>query len=621
MSFPKTSKDTKNPYPPSDPTTRYAWDVVNRRIVAGDLAIRACRRHLEDMETGPKRGLFWKPERAKEALDFFPAVLRVTAGAVEGQPFNLPSYTTFVVGSLFGWTRADSRLRFREAWIEAAKGSVKSPVSAACGLYMMAFRGIARAECYAIAKDRNQANVLFADAVAMANAPIVGYDDGTSLVSCGTLIARGTGEMTWMLEHPASGSKFRALAGDEKVSGPRPSLVAADEIHEWRNDGPLRMWRSSGAKMPGDFLLLMTTNTPAADQLVGTEYSARYQRILRGEIDDDAAFAYIARVDEQDDPIHDETCWVKAMPCLDLTFPRENVRIEVNSSKHSMGTLLNTQRLYFGIPVGASEYWIDLDAWEAVQGRVDEEEMIDCPCWLGMDLALKNDLTALGAVWRDEAGMFHATVRYWKPAEGLALKAIEDNAPYVEWASATPPLLLLTPGKSIEYDFVAAEVERFCSRHTVEAMAFDPAHIDQFRQACDRIGFKTWIWRPDEPAGDGLKMVVHSQGRAGMHSKRALWMPRSLGQFEDAILTGNIVVDESQLTKWCAGNAACEADQQGNRYFVKKNTRGRKDGMDALAMAIGAALSELGAEPEPEYSMFFVGGGSGQGARPPRGFA
>jgi phage terminase large subunit-like protein len=329
---------------------------------------------------------------------------------------------------------------------------------------MMAFRGIARAECYAIAKDRNQANVLFADAVAMANAPIVGYDDGTSLVSCGTLIARGTGEMTWMLEHPASGSKFRALAGDEKVSGPRPSLVAADEIHEWRNDGPLRMWRSSGAKMPGDFLLLMTTNTPAADQLVGTEYSARYQRILRGEIDDDAAFAYIARVDEQDDPINDEACWVKAMPCLDLTFPRDNVRIEVNSSKHSMGTLLNTQRLYFGIPVGASEYWIDLDAWEAVQGRVDEEEMIDYPCWLGMDLALKNDLTALGATWRDEGGMFHATVRYWKPAEGLALKAIEDNAPYVEWASATPPLLLLTPGKSIEYDFVAAEVERFCSQ-------------------------------------------------------------------------------------------------------------------------------------------------------------
>ncbi len=604
--MPSQAKRPANPYPESDPTTRYAWNVVNGREVAGHLAIRACQRHLDDMETGPSRGLFWRPERAWEALDFFPSVLRVTAGAVEGEPFNLPSYTIFVVGSVFGWVRKDNRLRFREAWIECGKGQIKSPLSAGCGLYMLAFRNIARAECYAIAKDRNQANILFADAVAMANAPIVGYDDGTSLVSSGMLLPRGTGDMTWMLEHPTSGSKFRALAGDEKVSGPRPSFVAADEIHEWRNDAPLRMWRSSGAKMPGDFLLFMTTNTPAADQLVGTEYSARYQRILRGEISDDAAFAFIARVDETDDPLVDESCWEKAMPCLDLTFPRENVRIEVNSSKHSMGTLLNTKRLYFGIPVGTSEYWIDLDAWEAVQGQIDEETMQDKPCWLGMDLALKNDLTALGAVWKDEDGKLYATVRYWKPEDGLSQKAVEDNAPYIDWA--TQGLLKTTPGKSIEYDFVAAEVQRFCAEHKVEAMAFDPAHIDQFRQACDRIGFSTWIWKPEEPAGDGLKMVIHSQGRAGMYSKKALWMPRSLGQFEDAILNKDIVIQEHQITKWCAGNAAVKPDEQGNRYFQKKQSRGRKDGMDALAMAIGASLSELGAVEEAEFQMLFIGG-------------
>src|SRR5678816_453498 len=116
--MPPKDKRPANPYPESDPTTRYAWDVVNGREVSGHLAIRACQRHLDDMETGPKRGLFWKPERAWEALNFFPSVLRVTAGAVEGEPFNLPSYTIFVVGSLFGWVRKDNRLRFREAWIE-----------------------------------------------------------------------------------------------------------------------------------------------------------------------------------------------------------------------------------------------------------------------------------------------------------------------------------------------------------------------------------------------------------------------------------------------------------------------------------------------------------------------
>lgn len=593
-----------NPYPESDPATRYAWDVVNGRVVSGHLAIRACRRHLDDIEGGPKRGLYWRPDLAKHALDFFPAVLRVTHGAMEGRPFELPSYTAFVVGSLFGWVRGDGRLRFREAWIEAAKGGVKSPLAAAIGIYTLAFRGIARSECYAIAKDRNQANVLFQDAVAMASAPIGDRDDDASLVSTGVLLPRGTGDMTWMLEHPASGSKFRALAGDEKVSGPRPSFVAADEIHEWRNDGPLRMWRSSGVKMPGDFLLFMTTNTPAADQLVGTDYSARYQRILRGEIDDDAAFAFIARVDETDDPLVDETCWLKAMPCLGLTFPIENVRIEVNSARNSVGTMLNTKRLYFGIPVGASEYWIDLDAWEAVQGRVDEDEMRGKPCWLGMDLSQKNDLTALGAVWRDEGGKHYATCRYWKPAEGLADKAREDNAPYVEWS--LQGLLNTTPGKSIDYDFVAVEVQKFCAEQEVEAMAFDPAHIGEFRKACDRVGFDTWIWNPEESAGAGLKMVVHSQGKRGMESKKALWMPRSLGQFEDLILTEQIVIDESPVTSWCAGNAAVQADEFGNRYFIKKNSRGRKDGMDALAMAVGAALSDMSGKDNTYRGLYSV---------------
>lgn len=583
--------------PPSDPVTAWARDVVEGRVVSGHLAIRACERHLRDLVDGPRRGLHWRPDRAAHALGFFPAVLSVTAGAKAGEPFHLPSYTTFVVGSLFGWCRADGRLRFRSAWVEAGKGQIKSPVAAAIGLYTLGYRGIARAECYAIAKDRNQANVLFGDAVAMAHAPIPG-SDGESLVSRGDLIPRGTGDMTWMLEHPESGSKFRALAGDERVNGPRPSLVAADEIHDWKSDGPLKTWRAAGAKMPGDFLLWMSTNTPAADQIVATEWSETYQRILRGEADDDSAFAFIARTDPDDDPLNDESCWVKSMPCLGITFPVENVRIEVNSSRYSVGTMLATKRLYFGIPVGTSEYWIDLDAWEAVQGRVDEDAMRGFPCWLGMDLSLKNDLTALGAVWRADDGRLHAKVRYWKPGEGLADAAREDNAAYVEWAAADPPLLNTTPGKAIDYDFVAAEVQRFCAEHNVQAMAFDPAHIGEFRKACDRLGFATWIWEPDEPPGLGLKMIVHSQGRAGMHSKKALWMPRSLGQLEDLILTGGIVIDESPVTKWCSGNAAVKPDEQGNRYFIKKRSRGRIDGIVAITMAIGAATMGDGGQQE-----------------------
>lgn len=600
------------PAAPDDPVTAWARDVVEGQIVSGELAIRACRRHLDDLEHGHERGLTWRPEKAAHALGFFPAMLTVTAGAKAGERFNLPSYTTFVVGSLFGWHQADGRLRFRSAWIEAGKGQIKSPVAAAMGLYTLAYRGIPRAECYAIAKDRNQANVLFGDAVAMANAemPDAAYE-GETLVGRGDLVQRGTGDMAWMLEHMASGSKFRALAGGEKVNGPRPSFVAADEIHEWSSDGPLKTWRSAGAKMPGDFLLWMSTNTPAADQIVATELSEGYQRILRGEVVDDSAFAFIARVDPKDKPFEDESCWLKSMPCLGITFPIENVRIEVNSSKHSAGTRLQTERLYFGVPVGSSEYWIDLDAWEAVQGKVDLRKAKGRSVFLSLDLSKKNDLTALGIGWKeDRAGeeVLQAAVRYWKPKVGLEKKAVEDHAPYVEWAASG--LLNAVPGRSIEYDFVAAQVQRIANDFDVEMMAVDPAFLTDFRQACDRIGLETWVWSPEQEFGSGLKIMVHGQGRLGMQSKKALWMPRSLQQLEDAILTKRAVIDESPVTKWCSGNAAVQADAQNNRFFVKKVQRGRIDGLVVLAMLAGAAehvvLHEQQSSPwddDPEFSL------------------
>lgn len=576
----------------ADPTTEWARDVVEGRVVSGELAIRACRRHLEDIETGAARGLVWRPDKAEYALGFFPAMLKVTAGAKADERFHLPSYTAFVVGSLFGWHRADGRRRFRTAWVEAGKGQIKSPLAAAIGLLILGYSGIPRAECYAIAKDRNQANVLFGDAVAMANAEMVDAEfEGESLVSRGDLLPRGTGDMTWMLEHPASGSKFRALAGDEKVNGPRPSYVAADEIHEWKTDGPLKTWRSAGAKMPGDFLLWMSTNTPASDQVIATEWSETHQRILRGEAEDDSAFAFIARVDQNDKPLEDESCWPKAMPCLGITFPIENVRIEVNSSKLSVGTRLQTERLYFGIPVGSSEYWIDLDSWEAVQGKVDLKQAKGKNVFLSLDLSKKNDLTALGIGWKDEIDgeeVLNATVLYWKPKEGLKQKAVEDHAQYVEWAAKD--LITAVPGRSIEYDFVAVEVQKIVNDYNVEMMAVDPAFLTDFRQACERVGLETWVYVPEETEhGSGLKIMVHGQGRMGMHSKKALWMPRSLQQVEDMILQRRIVIDENPVTKWCSGNAAVQPDAQNNRFFVKKVQRGRIDGLVVLAMLAGAS--------------------------------
>lgn len=593
-----------------DPTTTWAEDVVNGRIVSGELTRLAAQRHLDDI----KRQVFdWRPHAkfakdihcAAHALEWIPDIFTITAGTKVGQRFQLPRYLTFVVGSLFGWYRPDGRLRFREAWLELGKGMVKTPLSAAIGLYMMMGRKIRRSEIYVIAKDRNQANVLFGDAVALCRAPIPDHND--SLESLGKVVIRGTGAASWMIEHQGSESKFRALANDERISGPRPVMVAADEIHEWPSMSQIELWKAALTKMGGDALLMLTTNTPAADQVAASEMSDYYQGILRGLFKDESAFALIARVDPNDDPMTDDSCWQKALPLLDITFPKDNVRIAVESSKHRIATALATKRLYFGIPVGASRFWIDLDAWEAVQGTVNEDDLIDCPCYLALDLSQKNDLTALCAMWDAPDGKTHAKVWYWRPDYHVADAARSDGAQYVEWAEEK--YLNLVPGRTIEYEFVAAKVQELCASHRVVHMAFDPAHIGEFRKACDRIGFFTWIWNPDEapPSSGGLRMIIHAQGRAGMHSKKMLWMPRSLQQLEDMILKEEIVIDRNSVTNWCSNNVAVQPDPQNNRWFVKKRQRGRIDGIVALAMGAGASELKADVQRAPEFQVYVFG--------------
>ncbi|WP_319802271.1 terminase TerL endonuclease subunit [Methylobacterium sp. W2] len=377
--------------------------------------------------------------------------------------------------------------------------------------------------------------------------------------------------------------------------------MLADEIHEFKASTAIETWKRAIAKMPGDALMLLGTNTPATSQRVGTEYSEFYQKVAKGEIRDDEAFAFVARVDKADrETVFDnEACWGKALPALGITFPIENIRGEVNTAKQMLSTMLSVKRLYFGIPVGATEFWIAEEAWASVQGEVNVDEMKGRPCWLSLDLSKKNDLTALSAVWIGEDGHLYVKTWYWTVKDGIVDRSRRDQAPYDEWAEAEQ--ITAVPGSVIDKSFVAAEVARLVAEHEVEFLAFDPAGMADFIAACEDIGLAVWRWKgADEPEGDGLKLVAHGQGNKVVYEDRQLVMPRSIERLEDRILTKRITIEDSPVTYACAANAQMSPDGQGNRAFDKKRSRGRIDGIVTIAMAVGAADNEMQAST-PSY--------------------
>lgn len=543
-------------------------------------------------------------------------MLTISEGAKVGKPFDLLPWHVFVAGSLFGWRKTSGRMRFRSAWLETGKGQAKSPFMAATGVYMTGFYGIPRAKAFAIGQDRNTANVLFKDAVAMCRGPIPPapgeeVDESDTLVERGIALIRGEGDNAWKIEFPESGSLFQALANGEAVSGPKPVLVAADEIHEFKSNTSIEVWKAAIGKMPGDALMLLGTNTPASDQIIGSNYSAFYQKVAQGKFFDDEAFSFIARVDAKDHENVFETpeVWTKSLPALGITFPRENVEGMVNTAKQMLSTALSTKRLYFGIPVGATEFWIAEDAWVSAQGEVNVPALKGCKCWLSLDLSDKNDLTALTAVWLDDKGHLWAKTWYWTVRARLKERAIRDQVPYVEWVEGG--LITAVDAAVIDKTFVAQVVKELCAEHDVEFMAFDPAGIADFIAACETVGFEVWRWEgPDKPEGTGLKIVSHAQGKLVRFEDKQLTMPRSIERLEDRILAGTITIEDSPVTTSCAANAHLDSDGQGNRAFDKKRSRGRIDGVVTIAMGVGAATNELAESidatspwDDPNYSL------------------
>ncbi len=568
-----------------DPTSEYARRVLDGEIIAGKYVRLACERHFADLDSGAARGIYFDAEAAQEAIEFFPAMFTITDGPKAGEPFDLLDWHTFVVGSLFGWHKA-GRLRFRNLWLETGKGQAKSPLMGGISIYVCGFLGIQRAQCYAIASKLDQAKIPFKDGAALCRADIP--DLGESLEERGDVFISGKGENAWRIEFTESSSFFEAKATTDSLSGPRPDCVIADEVHEFMTDKPIELWAAGVAKKSGSAFMILGTNTPAIDQIVGTEQSEYYQRLLEGIFEDDEAFAYIARVDDDDDPFADESCWIKAMPALGVTFDYENVRGVVNRGKNDEGKRLTVSRLYFGIPVGSSGFWVDEAAWRDCIKDIKEEDLEGKKCFLSLDLSEKNDLTALGAVWKGQDDRLLARINYWTTPAGLERRSALDRIPYKVYVAKGE--LKVTQSAVVDYEFVALRIAEMVAQYDVDSLTVDPSFWEKFRDACEKVGLAVWVYEgPEEPEGDGLKVVRHSQGTKVAFGERNLCMPHSITRLTDKVLTKEIVIQTNRLTQYCAANTVIKTDAIGNQMFDKSRQRGRMDGMIALAMATGAS--------------------------------
>jgi len=174
-----------------------------------------------------------------------------------------------------------------------------------------------------------------------------------------------------------------------------------------------------------------------------------------------------------------------------------------------------------------------------------------------------------------DAGDVHPT--FWLPAEGLAEKSRADRVPYDLWGR--DGWLETTPGRSIQYEFIAAYMREVFDRYDVQAIAFDRYNMRFLKPCLERAGFSE----------DELERFVEfGQGFVSMSP--------ALRELESKILNAQLKHGNHPVLAMCANNATVVQDPAENRKFVKSRASGRIDGMVALAMAVGVMPNQVETE-------------------------
>jgi phage terminase large subunit-like protein len=402
----------------SNPVTRYARAVVDGVIVAGHAVRQACERHLRDLQDGPARGLRFSRAAVDRVVRFFSA-LHLAEGVHVGEPFTLQPWQTFVVGSLFGWIGADGARRFRSAYLEAGKGSGKTPMSAGIALFGLVGDHEAGAQVLIGATTKEQANI--------------GYDDARQMVEASPMLSRVIDRTVTTLSVPFTNSYLRAVSSEGRtLDGHRGHIIVVDELHEHPNDQVLAKLRASvkGRRQP---LVLAITNAGFDRMSVCWQQHAYGLQVLDGVAPNDSHFVYICQLDscatcraeghvapvdgcERCDSWKDEAVWIKTNPSLPITPTLAYLREQVREAIGMPGKESLMRRLNFCEWLESHSRWLSMDAWHACAGDVPDADLVGLPCYAGLDLGQSDDLSAFVRLWPLEDGRMVVRCRFWVPS-------------------------------------------------------------------------------------------------------------------------------------------------------------------------------------------------------------
>lgn len=527
----------------------------------GELIKRACARFLEDLERGHSRGIFFDCVAVRNLVTF--------AKEFGGLPDILP-WEVWTLAAIFGFKRASGLRVVTEAWLSMGRKNGKTRYAATVALFLLVADLEKYAEVYVCSTAREQSRICWRDA-----RRVVG--DNPELAAH---VTRWAGE----LHVKDTDSKMQALASEERsFLGVRASGIVADEVGVWESrDAWDAIIQSTVSKTQP--LMLAITTAPAHRMTFAHEKFSWAERILRGIVQADHVFAAIFRIDDGNSPT-DIIKLRKANPSLGTILPEEHIKKQIDELADSPSGLNNFLQFHANITPDrtlqrqgsiAPKKWDVCNGFELIGENNPMKATLkflelntDTPCYLGIDIGLRSDLTAIAMLF--PKGRFAegaepidrptVVVQCFAPEIGLLEKERTWGAPLSVWARED--FLQLHPGDMIDLRAVKEYVININTKFRVVESGFDPWQFPVQAAELNESGI-TCVAVPQVPS----QLTAPCQ------------------EFQGAIQRGELVHFGAPLLAWMASNVVfVESEKHAGLKPEKLSATEKIDGIAAIINA------------------------------------
>ncbi|MDD3847601.1 MAG: terminase large subunit, partial [Syntrophorhabdaceae bacterium] len=429
-------------------------------------------------------------ERVNKIIKFI-ELLRIPSGKGEGDTFKLMPFQKDFINAVYGPVDKDGRRIVRRAILSMGRKNGKTMLTACLVLvHLWGPEKSMNAECYACANDREQAGILFRYC-----SQIVRADPDISAAikvvdSTKTMIAWDTG------------SVFRAVSAEAGTKmGLNPTFVAFDELAQAKNRDLYDAFDTSFGARPEPLFIVISTQSNDPQHPLSTLIDDGLSKR------DPSTVCHLYAADDDAENIYtDKEVWKVANPALGKFRSLEDMTTAAKRAQRMPSFEASFRNLNLNQRCDSKSPLIPRAEWTGCKTDATLEE--GAGIYLALDLSGKTDLTALLGVSAGE----NETVKawFWKPGDTIREHENRDRVPYWTWKQQG--YIETTPGRAVNYDFVAERLAGIMKKYNVLGMAYDRWSIDDFLNACNRIGLDAYVDGKDEPRAGALRLVPWGQG-------------------------------------------------------------------------------------------------------------